>query len=147
MILWLSVRRPPRSTSNDTPFPYTTLFRSARRRLSPRRTAGGRALAAGVSRLRLPPVADAERRAARRPPLIQRPIASRKRRLKRRAMPGIKNASISQHGQTIASSAQPIHARMHPPNAADNDMRIMYADAKSAEVEQRVIVQIHLGSC
>src|SRR3546814_18704322 len=30
-------RRPPRSTRTDTPFPYTTLFRSARRAAAPRR--------------------------------------------------------------------------------------------------------------
>src|SRR3546814_8650317 len=29
------IRRPPRSTRTDTLFPYTTLFRSARRSLSP----------------------------------------------------------------------------------------------------------------
>src|SRR3546814_10589277 len=31
------IRRPPRSTLTDTLFPYTTLFRSAHCRLSPRR--------------------------------------------------------------------------------------------------------------
>src|SRR3546814_2334884 len=31
------IRRPPRSTRTDTPFPYTTLFRSARRGAAPRR--------------------------------------------------------------------------------------------------------------
>src|SRR3546814_20815827 len=31
-------RRPPRSTRTDTLFPYTTLFRSGRRRLPPVRT-------------------------------------------------------------------------------------------------------------
>src|SRR3546814_8037102 len=29
MLLFLSIRRPPRSTRTDTLFPYTTLFRSA----------------------------------------------------------------------------------------------------------------------
>src|SRR3546814_2703786 len=29
---FLMIRRPPRSTRTDTPFPYTTLFRSCRRR-------------------------------------------------------------------------------------------------------------------
>src|SRR3546814_16837011 len=31
---FLMIRRPPRSTRTDTLFPYTTLFRSARRRIS-----------------------------------------------------------------------------------------------------------------
>src|SRR3546814_5354741 len=40
-ILWffLMIRRPPRSTRTDTLLPYTTLFRSARSRLSGRREA------------------------------------------------------------------------------------------------------------
>src|SRR3546814_19391453 len=31
MFFFLMIRRPPRSTRTDTPFPYTTLFRSDRR--------------------------------------------------------------------------------------------------------------------
>src|SRR3546814_12917597 len=43
---FLMIRRPPRSTRTDTLFPYTTLFRSHRTRLTrncdtPRRRAGG----------------------------------------------------------------------------------------------------------
>src|SRR3546814_9726336 len=43
MFFCLMIRRPPRSTRTDTPFPYTTLFRShaARHR---RRAEGGRQL-------------------------------------------------------------------------------------------------------
>src|SRR3546814_6462244 len=40
---FLLIRRPPRSTRTDTPFPYTTLFRSARR-------SGGRGRRAGADR-------------------------------------------------------------------------------------------------
>src|SRR3546814_3651643 len=39
---FLMIRRPPRSTRTDTLFPYTTLFRSARRLLVPRQSAGRR---------------------------------------------------------------------------------------------------------
>src|SRR3546814_18780338 len=35
-LFFLMIRRPPRSTRTDTPFPYTTLFRSARHRYRPR---------------------------------------------------------------------------------------------------------------
>src|SRR3546814_4783573 len=35
------IRRPPRSTRTDTLFPYTTLFRSRRRRLPHLRAGGG----------------------------------------------------------------------------------------------------------
>src|SRR3546814_12105321 len=50
------LRRPPRSTRTDTPFPYTTLFRSAatlpllrspRRPVSPLRKTGGRDISPG----------------------------------------------------------------------------------------------------
>src|SRR3546814_13484067 len=34
-VLFLMIRRPPRSTRNDTLFPYTTLFRSSRKRRGP----------------------------------------------------------------------------------------------------------------
>src|SRR3546814_16925334 len=34
-LFFLMIRRPPRSTRTDTLFPYTTLFRSARRARSP----------------------------------------------------------------------------------------------------------------
>src|SRR3546814_20254363 len=34
-LFFVMIRRPPRSTRTDTLFPYTTLFRSARRRWSP----------------------------------------------------------------------------------------------------------------
>src|SRR3546814_14296544 len=37
VFLFLMIRRPPRSTRTDTLFPYTTLFRSRRRRLRPSR--------------------------------------------------------------------------------------------------------------
>src|SRR3546814_20502252 len=32
VVLFLRIRRPPRATRTDTPFPYTTLFRSQRQR-------------------------------------------------------------------------------------------------------------------
>src|SRR3546814_17215642 len=35
LVFFLMIRRPPRSTRTDTLFPYTTLFRSHGRRLSP----------------------------------------------------------------------------------------------------------------
>src|SRR3546814_15096223 len=41
VILLLMIRRPPRSTRTDTLFPYTTLFRSTRRRAA-RNAADGR---------------------------------------------------------------------------------------------------------
>src|SRR3546814_3384765 len=40
------IRRPPRSTRTDTLFPYTTLFRSARRRRGDRTAAARQRLAA-----------------------------------------------------------------------------------------------------
>src|SRR3546814_13080742 len=36
VFFFLMIRRPPRSTRTDTLFPYTTLFRSCRRRFGPR---------------------------------------------------------------------------------------------------------------
>src|SRR3546814_12721263 len=36
-IFFLKIRRPPRSTRTDTPFPYTTLFRSVEQRVVGRR--------------------------------------------------------------------------------------------------------------
>src|SRR3546814_17500165 len=46
VFFFLMIRRPPRSTRTDTLFPYTTLFRSRRRRRGPgrahRRDDGGR---------------------------------------------------------------------------------------------------------
>src|SRR3546814_19707491 len=40
-VLFLMIRRPPRSTRTDTLFPYTTLFRSPACRFDPRLRAGG----------------------------------------------------------------------------------------------------------
>src|SRR3546814_6032258 len=52
------IRRPPRSTRTDTPFPYTTLFRSARARSSPgivrRKPDDGRAAAIAATAPSLP---------------------------------------------------------------------------------------------
>src|SRR3546814_2215030 len=47
-LCFLSIRQPPRSTRTDTLFPYTTLFRSARRgaRHAPRRACPSDAAAA-----------------------------------------------------------------------------------------------------
>src|SRR3546814_6735129 len=65
------IRRPPRSTRTDTPFPYPTLFRSLLRRLAPPRgIVTPRRLAAGQGRpilcmSRPQPSKEASRRAAR----------------------------------------------------------------------------------
>src|SRR3546814_13272667 len=49
-LCFLMIRRPPRSTRTDTLFPYTTLFRSARRRpLFHDAVHGGRLHAAGAT--------------------------------------------------------------------------------------------------
>src|SRR3546814_20700518 len=53
MLLFLMIRRPPRSTLTDTLFPYTTLFLSFRYRLAGRRSERDR---------RSPDVACAQRR-------------------------------------------------------------------------------------
>src|SRR3546814_19262132 len=47
-------RRPPRSTLNDTLFPYTTLFRSGRKRGGPRQghATGGRLLSSASGEVR-----------------------------------------------------------------------------------------------
>src|SRR3546814_1529838 len=58
------IRRPPRSTRTDTLFPYTTLFRSARHRVSIRPQA-----AAGVHHGRTGP-----RAAAARPCVLATPV-------------------------------------------------------------------------
>src|SRR3546814_12443392 len=62
-IFLLMIRRPPRSTRTDTLFPYTTLFRSARRRRDrawrPRR---------GDHPVRPPPAAHIARARGRRDP-------------------------------------------------------------------------------
>src|SRR3546814_19712964 len=42
LLLFLMIRRPPRSTRTDTLFPYTTLFRSQRRRKAARQQRAGR---------------------------------------------------------------------------------------------------------
>src|SRR3546814_14502688 len=48
LVLFLLIRRPPRSTRTDTLFPYTTLFRSRlRRRRRHRRPGGGDAMGQG----------------------------------------------------------------------------------------------------
>src|SRR3546814_16407634 len=47
--LFLMIRRPPRSTRTDTLFPYTTLFRSAQRRLTGR----PRGMSVGIERVDL----------------------------------------------------------------------------------------------
>src|SRR3546814_5383513 len=67
------LRRPPRSTRTDTLFPYTTLFRSARRRLARRQGARLRTHTPGIAiphrchqpRGRLWPDADHARRGDR----------------------------------------------------------------------------------
>src|SRR3546814_2019774 len=52
LVVFLMIRRPPRSTRTDTLFPYTTLFRSERRR--------DRRHAAGEDRARLRALVDRE---------------------------------------------------------------------------------------
>src|SRR3546814_1859999 len=66
-LFFLMIRRPPRSTRTDTLFPYTTLFRSGRRRsCAPvrRRDRGRRPEGGGHRNLRpaAPPRADRARR-------------------------------------------------------------------------------------
>src|SRR3546814_2156497 len=51
IVFFLMIRRPPRSTRTDTPFPYTTLFRSHRIR----RRGAGSAAAPERREARLPP--------------------------------------------------------------------------------------------
>src|SRR3546814_10699288 len=52
MFFFLMIRRPPRSTRTDTLFPYTTLFRSSLLHRTAQATA----------RLKIPPLAPAQRR-------------------------------------------------------------------------------------
>src|SRR3546814_21194954 len=57
LLFFLMIRRPPRSTRTDTLFPYTTLFRSSRRRAhAPRRRHGPivRSCALACAQLALP---------------------------------------------------------------------------------------------
>src|SRR3546814_14352304 len=50
LFFFLMIRRPPRSTRTDTLFPYTTLFRSARRERDARAGAAPHALPGEVGR-------------------------------------------------------------------------------------------------
>src|SRR3546814_17418623 len=62
-VFFLMLRRPPGSTRTDTLFPYTTLFRSVRRRAFGRSGKGARtARGKGRIRRRSPPVSTAVRR-------------------------------------------------------------------------------------
>src|SRR3546814_3967796 len=60
------IRRPPRSTRTDTLFPYTTLFRSVRRRPGVRSVARSQAAACGQFAAVAGAGARARRQAARR---------------------------------------------------------------------------------
>src|SRR3546814_13756695 len=52
IVFFLMIRLPPRSTRTDTRFPYTTLFRSARRR-SANADAGSRPVCSAIAQPRL----------------------------------------------------------------------------------------------
>src|SRR3546814_5289182 len=72
-VFFLMVRRPPRSTRTDTLFPYTTLFRSGRRRLP--RACWSRS--PGPSHFNCRPNRKAHPSALQRPPRRKLPIRHR----------------------------------------------------------------------
>src|SRR3546814_10301503 len=76
-VFFLMVRRPPRSTRTDTLFPYTTLFRSGRRRLP--RACWSRS--PGPSHFNCRPNRKAHPSALQRPPRRKLPIRHRPGRL------------------------------------------------------------------
>src|SRR3546814_7657832 len=87
------IRRPPRSTRTDTRFPYTTLFRSARRRRARRDAQGHASRATALDHLRqwnrVQPL-SAHRQPARPQRLLlrpARPVAKRRRRKRHRKAP------------------------------------------------------------
>src|SRR3546814_14664016 len=108
VLLFLMIRRPPRSTRTDTLFPYTTLFRSARRAkvredlaagtLTDREAGGLLALvdedAADLRQL----LADAQARAATAAPMAEQNVLS------------LAKSAIERTGREIAFPA--LHVRV-----------------------------------
>src|SRR3546814_13652593 len=95
------IRLPPRSTRTDTLFPYTTLFRSARRR-------GQRPQAPDPGALR-PPGEAADPRAPRLPERLQR----RRRRPLRAARAGLRPGLA----QRLLKTAHAVSRSLSPPPA------------------------------
>src|SRR3546814_18169314 len=120
------IRRPPRSTRTDTPFPYTTLFRSV---------GGGRTADAGRGRTGIsrgyPPEIPLPRPAPRTPPRQHPAALERNRvappphgrtRLHRISDPD-PNRFIAQ-GRARLSGAEPRHSR-----------QILFAAADAADIQ------------